>query len=199
MKTFEQMKLSPQDNSPTMIIVHHIGGTNAQPILDTSNQTFKAIQDYHISLGWENFGYHWFITKLGEIIQGRPEHYHGGHTIDHNNDSIGICLAGNFDATLPSKAQEIALKGLLNTIQGRYTVIGDKIYPHRKFANKSCWGSLLSDDWTHLLVYPINKIDEEKEKVLNSMLKEGKYRNKSHIIEKAIELIIEKEGKNGEK
>lgn len=36
-------------------------------------------------------------------------------------------------------------------------------------------------------------IDEDKDRILNSLLKDGKYRNKSHIIEKAIELLEEKE------
>ncbi len=32
-------------------------------------------------------------------------------------------------------------------------------------------------------------IDEKTEKILDSLLKEGNYRNKSHIIEKAIEML----------
>ena len=32
-------------------------------------------------------------------------------------------------------------------------------------------------------------IDEKTEKLLNSLLKDGNYRNKSHVIEKAIELL----------
>ncbi len=38
-------------------------------------------------------------------------------------------------------------------------------------------------------------IDEKTEKILNSLLKDGKYRNKSHAIEKAIELLEEKNDK----
>lgn len=39
-------------------------------------------------------------------------------------------------------------------------------------------------------------IDEKTEAILNSLLKDNKYRNKSHIIEKAIEQLKEME-KNG--
>lgn len=39
-------------------------------------------------------------------------------------------------------------------------------------------------------------IDEETDRILNSLLKDGKYRNKSHIIEKAIEILKEKEAEN---
>ena len=34
-------------------------------------------------------------------------------------------------------------------------------------------------------------IDEKTEKILDSLLKERNYRNKSHVIEKAIELLKE--------
>jgi len=39
-------------------------------------------------------------------------------------------------------------------------------------------------------------IDEKTWRILDSLLKDGKYRNKSHIIEKAIELLKKEEEKN---
>ena len=36
-------------------------------------------------------------------------------------------------------------------------------------------------------------IDEKTEKILNSLLKNGKFRNRSHVIEKAIELLKKEE------
>ncbi len=41
-------------------------------------------------------------------------------------------------------------------------------------------------------------IDKETLKLLDRLLESGKYRNKSHVIEKAIELL-EKEEKNAQK
>lgn len=40
-------------------------------------------------------------------------------------------------------------------------------------------------------------IDEEKLKLLESMLKSSKFRNKSHIIEYSLERLIREESKNG--
>ena len=37
-------------------------------------------------------------------------------------------------------------------------------------------------------------IDEETEKIIEEKLKEGRYRNKSHVIEESIKLLKEKEG-----
>lgn len=36
-------------------------------------------------------------------------------------------------------------------------------------------------------------IDKETERILEELLKDGKYRNKSHIIEKALELLMKEE------
>jgi Arc/MetJ-type ribon-helix-helix transcriptional regulator len=38
-------------------------------------------------------------------------------------------------------------------------------------------------------------IDEKTDKFLDAILKNGKYRNKSHIIEKAIQVLMEQEEK----
>jgi len=155
--TLEKMKTLPQDNFPEVVIVHSIGGSKLNPLADTSNHTFKGVQDHHISLGWENFGYHWFISKNGIETEGRPEHYHGAHTTDWNYKSIGICLSGNFDATLPTKEQEITLARRLTAIRANYPNI--PIEPHRKYAKtkKSCYGKLLSDDYArNLLIAPVD-------------------------------------------
>lgn len=42
-------------------------------------------------------------------------------------------------------------------------------------------------------------IDKRTLEILNSLLKEGNFRNKSHIIEKAIKLLDEKERKDVKK
>jgi len=138
-------------NKPKYLIVHHTGGTSADPLADTSHHTFEMVKQYHLSLGWEDIGYHYFIDKTGKVTAGRAENYHGAHTKGYNQKSIGICLAGNFDATLPTKEQEKALKILLQELQEKYIFTTDEIYPHREFANKTCYGRRLADDWARKL------------------------------------------------
>ena len=156
--TYKKLKDKPKNNFPEMILVHHSGGTNQNPLEDTSNHTAQIMENYHLSLGWVGLGYHYVIHKNGEVWKGRPEHYEGAHTKEYNRKSIGICLAGNFDLTLPTKEQENSLVGLLASIRSRYGAI--PAYPHRKFANKTCFGRLLPDDWAE-------KISEnpDKEKI----------------------------------
>lgn len=134
-------------NVPEWIIVHDTGGTAADPLADTSHHTFEIVDTYHKSLGWEGFGYHFFIDILGKITVGRAENYHGAHTKGYNTKSIGICLAGNFDLTMPTAAQTQALSGLLKGLRKRYLIPRENIVPHRRFAAKTCYGKNLADDW----------------------------------------------------
>lgn len=164
--TYKKMVNEKTTNFPDMVILHHSSGTDSNPLLDTSHHTAEIMEAQHLSNGWRGLGYHYVIHKNGDIWKGRPEHVEGSHTVGKNKVSIGICLAGNFDATLPTKEQEASLKTLLKDIQKRYPKVGDNIFPHRKYANKTCYGSKLTDTWgLNLLRLPLSqepKIDKEK-------------------------------------
>ena len=47
--------------------------------------------------GWADIGYHFVITRSGEIQSGRPIHLQGAHIKGHNKHSIGVCLVGGLD------------------------------------------------------------------------------------------------------
>ena len=139
-------------NKPIEIIVHHSGGIKADPMFDTSNHTFKIVRDYHISLGWGDIGYHWVIEKSGKICKGRDEEKVGAHTIGMNGKSIGVLVMGNFDSGFPTLEQEDSLKRVYDDILSRHPKLKGKIYPHRKYSNKTCYGKNLSNDWAKELV-----------------------------------------------
>lgn len=150
--TYRKLKDKPADNVPEFLIVHHSGGTNADPLADTSNHTAAIMEAQHLANGWEGLGYQFVIHKDGAIWRGRPETYHGSHTTTHNKKSIGICLAGNFDATMPTDLQKASLTSLLKEMMLKYNIPVSKIVPHRTFAVKTCYGNKLGDDWARLLV-----------------------------------------------
>lgn len=139
-------------NVPKYLIVHHTGGTDADPLADTSNHTFEIVDEYHKSLGWGKIGYHYFIDKKGKITMGRNDDEVGAHTIGKNTMSLGICLAGNFDATLPTEAQKNALGILLKKKTIEYKISPEDICPHREFANKTCYGKKLHNMWAEDLI-----------------------------------------------
>lgn len=145
-------------NVPQWLIIHQTGGTDANPKADTSNQTFEVVNEYHRKL-WNYksslghfIGYHYFIDKTGKVTQGRADSDVGAHTKGLNSQSIGCCLAGNFDATMPTVAQTRALKALLERLSSLYAIPPERIVPHRRFANKTCYGTNLSDTWAAELV-----------------------------------------------
>lgn len=167
-KTYKKLKDKPQNNFPKWLIVHHSGGTDADPLLDTSHHTAQMMEEWHLAKGWEGLGYQYVIHKDGIIWLGRPEYRNGAHTVGYNEQSIGICLAGNFDATLPTDAQVKTLTQLLKDLMLKYKIGIENIVPHRKFANKSCYGLKLKDDWARNLVKsqePIQNKDEIKKKI----------------------------------
>lgn len=139
-------------NIPEFIIVHHTGGTSADPLADTSHHTFEGVNAYHKSLGWKMIGYHWYIEKNGAIKKGRNETDEGAHTLGMNTKSIGVCLAGNFDTTLPTAEQIQSLIVCLKGIRSRYKIPVANILPHRKFSVKTCYGSKLPDTWAQDLL-----------------------------------------------
>lgn len=126
-------------NVPSWIVVHHSGGSDSDPLSDSSNFTFEQCNELHkrrfgfISTLGFYVGYQYFIDKKGTIRQARADNEEGAHTIGYNTQSIGICLAGNFDVTLPTTGQIEALKGLLERLSTKYNIPKENIKPHRYF------------------------------------------------------------------
>lgn len=151
------------------IIVHHSGGVDANPLQDSSNYTVKQCDNDHkerfkmlSSLGYF-VAYHYFIDKAGIVTQTRVDTEEGAHCRGYNNSaydkknfpdrlSIGICMAGNFDATLPTPKQVESLTALLKKKVKEYNIDPKNIVPHRKYATKTCYGTKLSDTWASELV-----------------------------------------------
>lgn len=137
-------------NVPREIVVHHDG-------VSRSGSSFAIVNDFHkgrefplSSFGYY-VGYHYWIERDGTVIKARAETDEGAHCIGHNTSSIGIGLAGNFDVEMPTEAQVTALGRLLSEIVQRHNIPVAEIRPHRAFANKSCYGSLLIDNWAKIV------------------------------------------------
>lgn len=155
-------------NVPKYLIIHHTGGTQANPLADSSNFTFEQCDAQHkvsfnmiSSLGYY-VGYHWYISKDGTTRQARADGDEGAHTKGYNSQSIGICLAGNFDATYPTQAQIDSLKKLINEYSKKFNIPKENIVPHRKFAVKTCYGNRLADDWAAKLLDETPALSKEE-------------------------------------
>ena len=130
-----------KDNKPDKSIVHH----NA--VKRCSLPRYTIDKNYHLSLGWCDLGYHFYIEADGELKIGRWLVKRGAHCIGQNTKSIGICLAGNFMVQKPTKAQTETLKKLLKELEYK-EIGGHRIYQ----ANRTCPGKLLSEDYLKSLM-----------------------------------------------
>ena len=89
-------------------------------------------------------GYHFYITRDGEVHRCRPVHHIGAHAAGWNDHSIGICYEGGLDesgrpADTRTYAQKCALLDLLRQLKTDYPHA--RILGHRQlspYIRKDC-------------------------------------------------------------
>lgn len=75
------------------LIIIHCSASRAN-----RNFTVEDLEACHKARGLKSIGYHYYITKDGEIYPCRPEEMNGAHAKHYNAHSIGICYEGGLDA-----------------------------------------------------------------------------------------------------
>ena len=61
----------------------------------------EALRRAHLHRGFASIGYHFYITRDGEVHPCRPVHQIGAHATGWNDKSIGICYEGGLDEDYP--------------------------------------------------------------------------------------------------
>jgi len=103
--------LTPQLTDPTHLIVHHSAGNNESNDFAT---VVEYIWDLHVNTnGWDDIGYNWLIDPNGILYEGRPDSYQGAHFSCINENTVGICVLGDYSAGPPS---EEAISTLVNVL-----------------------------------------------------------------------------------
>lgn len=105
--------------------------------------TFEDLEACHKARGWKCCGYHYYITRDGQLHMGRPEEMVGAHALRYNAHSIGICYEGGLDTTgkaadTRTPAQKHALKALLRSLKTDYPdarIVGHRDLP---WVRKAC-------------------------------------------------------------
>lgn len=134
-------------NAPTKIITHTSASSRSTTVSDI-DAWHKARWPGFTSRAGYHVGYHLVIDWFGEVTQTREFNEEGAHCIGQNSSSIGVCFIGNGDFHEPSAAQINAWKKVFKRINTVYPhITKNDIYPHRKWANKTCHGKLLSDTY----------------------------------------------------
>ncbi len=101
-------------------IVVHCSATRAN-IPFTEEQLLKC----HLQRGFKCIGYHFYITRDGELHHCRPVSEPGAHVRGFNRHSIGICYEGGLDengypADTRTQAQRFTLLDLLTILRHQY-------------------------------------------------------------------------------
>ena len=125
---------TPQLTIPTHIIIHHSAGSNQPSIVYAS--VVEYIWDLHVNTnGWDDIGYNWLIDPNGVLYEGRPDGYQGAHFSCINENTIGVCLLGDFTLISPT---ELCLATLINLIAFETTdhqidVVGESFHETGEF------------------------------------------------------------------
>ena len=85
----------------------------------------EALRAAHLARGFADIGYHFYITRDGELHGCRPVNRIGAHARGWNDDSIGICYEGGLDpqgqpADTRTWAQKCTLLTLLRQLRTDY-------------------------------------------------------------------------------
>ena len=152
---------------PSGIVIHHSALSSEDLAQIPGPADASDIDSLHEKRGFRTFywgrmfhiGYHYLILSDGTVQNGRPEHCVGSHAPGHN-DSLGICLIGNFSSRAnpkgemgneePTEAQIRSLVLLIKNLSGEYRISCDQIYRHNDLNPRTlCPGDRLP--WAKIL------------------------------------------------
>ena len=105
--------------------------------------SFELLDKMHRAKGWKCCGYHYYITRDGQLHFGRPEEMVGAHARHYNAHSIGVCYEGGLDEKgraddTRTPAQKKSLLTLLCSLKQDYPdaeIVGHRDLPH---VHKDC-------------------------------------------------------------
>lgn len=112
-----------------MIVLHHAAAKSC---------SVQDVHSWHTHNQWCGIGYHYFISREGQIFRGRPEDTVGSHAKGYNSKSIGVCFEGDFTVQSMPKAQLEAGKELVVYLKDKYKITNVKA--HRDLMATSCPG-----------------------------------------------------------
>ena len=162
-------------------VIHHTA---------SQNSTLESIHRWHQEgRGWYGIGYHYVITRDGDIFKGREDNQQGVHAGTFaNQESIGIALVGDFENNHPTSEQLDSLSWLfkdhLFPKHGELVISG-----HNDHMNTACpgrnfpWNDLYErmDDMSDIEKTKINMFGKEVEAI--------KYDSKTYIHIRELEKI----------
>lgn len=121
---------TPEPTVASHFIVHHSAG-------QTTSSDFAAVvrsyYDFHTGTnGWDDIGYNWLVDGNGIIYEGRGQGLQGAHFSCMNENTIGICVIGNYENATPSAEAINALQNFIawSSCEEDIDVLGMDLHPN---------------------------------------------------------------------
>ena len=135
---------SPPLGTVTRMAIHH----TETPTNDTMSPQarLRQIQSYHMDVkGWCDIGYHYLMSRDGQLWDGRPDSKLGAHAGGANTGNIGISVMGTHDTTPLTDAQLASIAGLVKALADAHDlpITAAKIKGHREYTSTTCPGNTL--------------------------------------------------------
>jgi hypothetical protein len=93
---------------------------------------------------WKDTGYHFLVELVDgrpQGIVGRPLTMSGAHCIGRNNDSLGVCVIGNYDRIEPdAEVLDYLVSHVLKPLMETFNIPRERILFHREMEVKTCPG-----------------------------------------------------------
>lgn len=107
---------------PARYVWLHHSVTHAPPAIASQEEDAAAVRQLE-DIGQQRFGggisYTYVVLPSGRVFQGHSISRQGSHTKNHNDDSVGIVLVGDYQTTPLSFLQTNALVWLVMRLYGR--------------------------------------------------------------------------------
>lgn len=132
------------------VYIHHDAYTLDGPHLPTVDAQHKDEGYPKSDFGYYTFYQH-FIERNGVHIQTRPNMDGDVVYKKVHENSITICLAGNFDHEIETPIQALSLEILFRILRKEYGVSAWNIKEHRSYQNTSCPGKLVPKGYFRLM------------------------------------------------
>ena len=130
-KSSEKISFSKPTRTVKSVFLHCSASDNP------SHDSVATIEAWHIKRGFSGIGYHYFISKNGDIHNGRDIEKIPAAQKNHNTGSIAICLHGLKKEKFTNE-QLTSVKKLCNAIDSSYGAKVIQFRGHCEVSNKSC-------------------------------------------------------------
>ncbi len=140
----------------THITIHHSGAPSNVPV--------EQVAIYHVNHhGWPGIGYHFYIMPDGTTYQTNRLTTMSNHVFMNNAYTVGVCLAGNFNETLPTPAQVDAAARVVVWLMQELGIPLENVKGHKEYPKNSttdCPGTkwLEQERWKDILFARIRQV-----------------------------------------